>query len=677
MKRLINSTTILSLALYIVPPFAAQAQDFPKITVEGKEVICLPDKKAVCPEGAFCVVVKNPKNCEVKATEAIAAAAAAAAVAAAAAAAAGTATTDQAATDAAAADQAAADKAAADQAAADQAATDQAAADKAAADKAAADQAAADKAAADQAAADQAVADQAAADKAARKAAKAEAAAKADADAAAAKAEADAAAAKAEATPMASDLATVTVGGQIFTCLPDKATPCPDGAECVIAKNPQKCEEKATAKAAKMDAAATAPAEDAAAVAAAKAAADAANAAAVAAAATDPNAVTVEAPVPTEQAVTTLEAALDQPDSPAVTVADAPIAAANPEPTAEGTMPADAPAPADAVVTTEVVTADDTRASTQEFSAAPATVAPGKKTGLSDFEKVGLVALGALVIGAIINGNRQVVQNTGDRVVVRQPDGTYVVYKDDNALLREPGSTVKTETYRDGSTRTIVTRADKTQIVTIRDATGRVLQRVAYDRKGRGTVLIDDLQPERAVDVTKLPAPRPQRNQISVDDNDAALRAQLAASDAAELGRTFSLRQIRTIPQIRYLAATIDVNNITFASGSSAIDPTEARKLDRLGKLMTRMIAQNPGEIFLVEGHTDAVGSAASNLSLSDRRAESVAKALTEYFDVPPENLVVQGYGESELKIDTQGDERANRRVAVRIITPLLRRSAN
>ena len=62
------------------------------------------------------------------------------------------------------------------------------------------------------------------------------------------------------------------------------------------------------------------------------------------------------------------------------------------------------------------------------------------------------------------------------------------------------------------------------------------------------------------------------------------------------------------------------------------------------------------------------------NLALSDRRAESVALALTEYFDIPPENMVVQGYGESELLIDTQKDERANRRVVVRVITPLMKK---
>ena len=78
---------------------------------------------------------------------------------------------------------------------------------------------------------------------------------------------------------------------------------------------------------------------------------------------------------------------------------------------------------------------------------------------------------------------------------------------------------------------------------------------------------------------------------------------------------------------------------------------------------------------FLIEGHTDATGKAAMNLALSDRRAESVALALTEYFDIPPENMVIQGYGESELRIDTQKDEVRNRRVAVRIITPLLRKA--
>ena len=76
-----------------------------------------------------------------------------------------------------------------------------------------------------------------------------------------------------------------------------------------------------------------------------------------------------------------------------------------------------------------------------------------------------------------------------------------------------------------------------------------------------------------------------------------------------------------------------------------------------------------------MEGHTDAVGSAAFNLALSDRRAESVALALTEYFGVPPESMVAQGYGESNLRVQTDAAARENRRASVRRITPLLQAS--
>ena len=79
MKRLINLTTMLSLALYVVPPFAAQAQDLKTITVDGTEVTCLPNKKVECPDGAFCVIAKVPANCEANAVKALADAAAKAA----------------------------------------------------------------------------------------------------------------------------------------------------------------------------------------------------------------------------------------------------------------------------------------------------------------------------------------------------------------------------------------------------------------------------------------------------------------------------------------------------------------------------------------------------------------------------------------------------------------------
>ena len=77
-------------------------------------------------------------------------------------------------------------------------------------------------------------------------------------------------------------------------------------------------------------------------------------------------------------------------------------------------------------------------------------------------------------------------------------------------------------------------------------------------------------------------------------------------------------------------------------------------------------------EVFLVEGHTDAVGDDASNLDLSQRRAEAIKQALTQYYAINPENLRTVGYGERYLKVPTQEPEEENRRITIRRITPAI-----
>ena len=117
---------------------------------------------------------------------------------------------------------------------------------------------------------------------------------------------------------------------------------------------------------------------------------------------------------------------------------------------------------------------------------------------------------------------------------------------------------------------------------------------------------------------------------------------------------------------------SIDLDTINFETGSWEIPPDQAAKLQAIADGLNRVIAANPRAVFLIEGHTDAVGSDVDNLSLSDRRAESAAELLTQQFNVPAENLTSQGYGEQYLKIDTQEPERQNRRVTIRNIEPLL-----
>jgi outer membrane protein OmpA-like peptidoglycan-associated protein len=76
--------------------------------------------------------------------------------------------------------------------------------------------------------------------------------------------------------------------------------------------------------------------------------------------------------------------------------------------------------------------------------------------------------------------------------------------------------------------------------------------------------------------------------------------------------------------------------------------------------------------VFLIEGHTDAVGSDAANLALSRKRAEAIKKALTTYYIIPQRSLRTVGYGERYLKIPTAEAEAENRRVSVSRATTVI-----
>jgi outer membrane protein OmpA-like peptidoglycan-associated protein len=279
-------------------------------------------------------------------------------------------------------------------------------------------------------------------------------------------------------------------------------------------------------------------------------------------------------------------------------------------------------------------------------------------------------------VGTVLKNGDKVLSNSGDRVVVQDEGGELRVLKDDDALLRRPGDEVQTERFNDGSTRQIVQKPDGSRIVTIRSSNGTVLRRIRFDAFGNETILFDDLAEEREVVVQDLPQIIVQ-SFASQDLSEADLRAALIAQQRGDQQRSFSLRQVREINEVRALAPQIELDAARFASGSAAIAPEQARSLSRVGNTLRQLIADDPRTVFLIEGHTDAVGDASYNLALSDRRAETVALALTEYFDVPPENMITQGYGESALRVQTPLAEQANRRAVVRNITNLLRQVSN
>ncbi|RWD37169.1 OmpA family protein [Mesorhizobium sp.] len=232
--------------------------------------------------------------------------------------------------------------------------------------------------------------------------------------------------------------------------------------------------------------------------------------------------------------------------------------------------------------------------------------------------------------------------------------------------------------------REVVVRPDGTRIVTIRNRWGDVVRRVKILPDDREIVLVyveDDYYDEvlewrdPGLDLPPLDLDIPVRDYILdaewVEDPEDYYTF-LDQPPVEQVERTYSLDEVRRSARIRDKVRRIDLDIINFEFGSAQIPESEIGKLEGVAEAMQRLLKENPGETFLIEGHTDAVGAEVANLALSDQRAEAVATALTNVFDIAPENMETQGYGEQYLKVETQEPERENRRVAIRRITPLV-----
>jgi len=286
-------------------------------------------------------------------------------------------------------------------------------------------------------------------------------------------------------------------------------------------------------------------------------------------------------------------------------------------------------------------------------------------------------------------GGRTIIREPG-RVIVQDPNGQSFVRHNDVDRFRYGARDVRVT--RDGNdTRTVVVRPDGTQIITVNDRDGRLLRRIRRDERGREVIIIDNRRGPGfgaglAAGVVagaiggyfvSLPPPvlRIPENRYIVEAEDAppdVIYDTLMAPPVERIERPYSLDEIRYSPSVRQRMPSIDVDSINFETGSWEIPPDQAAKLQVIADGINRAIQRNPQTVFLIEGHTDAVGSDVDNLSLSDRRAESAATLLTQQFNVPAENLTSQGYGEQSLKVPTDGPERRTRRVTIRNITPLL-----
>jgi outer membrane protein OmpA-like peptidoglycan-associated protein len=283
-------------------------------------------------------------------------------------------------------------------------------------------------------------------------------------------------------------------------------------------------------------------------------------------------------------------------------------------------------------------------------------------------------------------GDRKVIQEPGGRFIVKEHNRTIVRHDESERFLRRPGA--RSEPRPDGTVETFYIGRNGVRVVTVVDANGRLLRRFRRDRDGREYNIIDNRRFYRNVGIglgigalgiiaLNLPPPRvtiPYDRYIvdydRVSDDD--LYDTLMAPPIEALDRPYSLEEIRDNYELRARVRSIDIDSIYFDSGAWEVTPDQYDKLRRIARAILRVLESNPEAVFLIAGYTDAVGSDEDNASLSDRRASAVADVLADRFDVPAENVVTQGYGEQYLKIDTQEPEPRNRRVSIQNVSGLM-----
>ena len=79
---------------------------------------------------------------------------------------------------------------------------------------------------------------------------------------------------------------------------------------------------------------------------------------------------------------------------------------------------------------------------------------------------------------------------------------------------------------------------------------------------------------------------------------------------------------------------------------------------------------ENPKLKVEIAAHTDDVGSDSYNLSLSDKRAQSVVDYLIDN-QIPMNRFVAKGYGESQPIVanDSEENKAKNRRVELKVLS--------
>ena len=126
--------------------------------------------------------------------------------------------------------------------------------------------------------------------------------------------------------------------------------------------------------------------------------------------------------------------------------------------------------------------------------------------------------------------------------------------------------------------------------------------------------------------------------------------------------RSLSMGEREEIADIASTKPNIDLD-IQFDYNSADIRTASMPAVQALGQALS-----NPGlkgSVFVVAGHTDAIGGEAYNIGLSERRADTIKSYLVSKFGIAGSDLVTVGYGKDKPKDANAPMDPINRRVQV------------
>jgi outer membrane protein OmpA-like peptidoglycan-associated protein len=173
--------------------------------------------------------------------------------------------------------------------------------------------------------------------------------------------------------------------------------------------------------------------------------------------------------------------------------------------------------------------------------------------------------------------------------------------------------------------------------------------------------------------VAALPAPALAQDRSGPSSGQIMRQLDAAPRRRVRPEERVTIQEFRRRPDLRRSAPSIDIQAINFAFASADIPRSEFRKVREIAGAFDQLSRRRRGARFLIEGHTDAVGTREANLLLSERRAASLKRVLVNEFGVSPRLLETVGYGEDFLLVDTPLEEWRNRRVTIRRIDEFVR----